>query len=357
MRLPKSLVIALALSLPTPGTHVFAAPPIRSEGAAGGDAKETEKVRQWVRIATEEYAKEHWAAARDAYLKAWAIRQHYVIASSLAEVEMRLGIYREAAEHWKFHLANLPPERADRRAEAEKHLLECKERLSVTRVSVSVEGATVRLDDREIGESPLGEELWLEPGRHVLEASKAGYRTTARAFEATAGETREIALDVRLPISPPAPVPEPAKLPSGSEQKSGSGAFGLPPRTLVLIGGGVLTLTAVGIAVGYALKGKSADDAAGDIREALGAEPWLCRLDSVQQPPSCRLLDETLEDRNAANKVANVALGGATVLGAATLAAFLFWPAANSEARVPPKATVSPWSVAGGHGVQVLGTF
>jgi tetratricopeptide (TPR) repeat protein len=58
------------------------------------------------------FDKKEWALAREYFLKAWELLQHHTIAANLAEVEIRLGLYREAAEHLSFVLAQALPTRA-----------------------------------------------------------------------------------------------------------------------------------------------------------------------------------------------------------------------------------------------------
>ena len=91
---------------------------------AGADSVSEEDkaaaVKELVKQGTAEYMKKNWEAARVDFLKAWELKQHYAIAGSLAQIEMKLGRYQDAAEHLKYAIANLPPDHADKRAEAAK---------------------------------------------------------------------------------------------------------------------------------------------------------------------------------------------------------------------------------------------
>src|SRR5450432_3751077 len=83
--------------------------------AAGATASDpTLAAKELVRQGSAEYSKQHWEAARASFQKAWELKRHYAIAANLADVELKLGRYREAAEHLEYALANLPPEHADR---------------------------------------------------------------------------------------------------------------------------------------------------------------------------------------------------------------------------------------------------
>jgi tetratricopeptide (TPR) repeat protein len=340
------------------GVSALAAPPAPATGTATDDA--TLRARQWVEVASQEYSKQRWDAARDAYLKAWNLKQHFAIAANLADVEMRLGLYREAAEHWTFYLAHLPAERAERRADAEKQLLECRAHLSGVRVSVNIEGTQVVLDNVAIGRSPLPPELWLVPGKHVLAAAQTGYANASREFESAPGESREIALVLKhLP---------PARSEAGRAPESvsaaESGPSGIQPRTVVLVGGGVLTLTAVGVGIAYALKATSAGDEADDLRvqtELEGAPKLVlikaqCTPPPDKRPPACSALARKVDDTDTFRNVSIVAFVAGGVFGVATLVTYFAWPAARSETR-RPKVSLSPWSLGGANGVQISGQF
>jgi tetratricopeptide (TPR) repeat protein len=94
-------------------------------------------MKAWMNRGGEAYGQQRWEEARDAYRAAWELRPHFAVAANLADVELRLGAYREAAEHLRFFLANLPPEREVLRADGEKRLAECRAHLATVRVAVA----------------------------------------------------------------------------------------------------------------------------------------------------------------------------------------------------------------------------
>ena len=58
----------------------------------------------FMRNGVKEYRKGNLEAARAAFAQAWQMNPHTAIAANLGAVEMRLGLYRQAAEHWAFCL-------------------------------------------------------------------------------------------------------------------------------------------------------------------------------------------------------------------------------------------------------------
>jgi tetratricopeptide (TPR) repeat protein len=217
-------------------------------------AEATKQRREWMHKGNAEYVQKHWDAARDCYLKAWDIKRHFTIAANLAEVEMRLGHYAEAAGYLKYVLANLPEEQQQERQSAEKQLLECRSHLTAVRVAVDVSNATVLVDGRDVGQTPLHDELLLEPGKHVISVTKPGYPNLSRELSAE-GNQVDVTLTLEKPASeskPVSPHVEPAA-PPHIDRASSSKAY----RTGSYIGFGV---AAVGVGVGsyFLLRARSA---------------------------------------------------------------------------------------------------
>lgn len=86
-------------------------------------------------------------------------------------------------------------------------------------VRASVPGASVRVDGEPAGRVPL--QLSLAPGKHRVEVLRQGYRTVERTFEARAGATEQMYLELRRepnldpgettrPEAPPRVEPKPA---------------------------------------------------------------------------------------------------------------------------------------------------
>jgi hypothetical protein len=105
---------------------------------------------------------------------------------NIARAHEELGEWEQSIDYYQRYLRDRvdPPDRSQVTA----HIAELQERAEAARaarlsaattgtlgIRVDVDGATVRLDDREIGRSPLSEELTLPPGRHELRVRRDGY--------------------------------------------------------------------------------------------------------------------------------------------------------------------------------------
>jgi len=301
-------------------------------------------VRDLVAQGMTEYSKQHWEAARTAFLKAWDLNEHYAIAGSLADVEMKLGRYREAAEHLKYALANLPAERAEKRAEAEAHLRECRAHVSTLRVSVDGMLVLVQLDGQALPHFRLQDELFLDPGPHQLEAEEQGYQPWSREFTAEAGETREIRVEL-TPMATPAAAPPRAMNPQSPVSS------GFSSRTWVLIGGGAATAIAAGVGTVFALRyhslGSEADNLLAQTRMEgspdFVAHDAQCADTAPMRPAACDELADTMDSRNSAGKIANASFITAGVLGVATVVTYVLWPKKSEAAEKSGRVSITPW--------------
>src|SRR5262245_11666729 len=70
---------------------------------AGVDAG-TEKARELHAQGDRLYERGEYARAHTAYVAAWSLKKHYQIAGNLGDCEVRIGKYRDAAEHLSYFI-------------------------------------------------------------------------------------------------------------------------------------------------------------------------------------------------------------------------------------------------------------
>lgn len=86
-------------------------------------------------------------------------------------------------------------------------------------VMVDRDGASIMVDDADVGLSPLGEPLILAPGEHVIEARLSGYTDASRTVRIVSREKLEVSFVLEEePAAPPAPVVAPPVPESASAQ-------------------------------------------------------------------------------------------------------------------------------------------
>lgn len=325
-----------------------------------GDVGQTEQVvTEVVRTAVERYAKHDLEGARDAFEKAWNLRQHAAIAASLAEVEVKLGRYRDAAGHLSFYLAHVPVGKEGSRADAEQQLNECLEHVGRLRVTVFPAESTLLLDGVTVGRGPAFD-LFVEPGTHSLRAEHDGRSSPLQRPTVERKET----LNARLDVAPPPPRtsgqdtgrPTAARQARGDQPSDGSDA-----KFWVLTAGATLSGAAVATGVLYALQARTEDAGADSLLSDIQRRSDYSRVakggecNAVPRPAACDGLARQRDDARADRRIALVSFIGAGVLGLATVGAQLFWPqpAPAGAARV----SLDLWATPSRQGLTIRGTF
>ena len=134
------------------------------------------------------------------FQRAFEISPRYEVLFNIAQVHYQLNEYAEALRTFERYLADgdrqIPRER---RAYVERELAELRDRVGTLMVVSDVAGATVLLDDVEVGVTPLAA-ITVSIGRHVLRVEHAGHRPVVRRLQVTSGET----LRVELALEPSA---------------------------------------------------------------------------------------------------------------------------------------------------------
>jgi len=129
------------------------------------------------------------------YRSAWELKQTHDIAGNLAQVELLLDKKRDAAEHIAFALAHFPPSVQSERRDGLKSVLDgLRKDLGALRIRASVADAKIEIDGAPIGMAPLVDDVFVEPGAHVVEAKLAGYGPAQARVDAPKGSSQEVVL-------------------------------------------------------------------------------------------------------------------------------------------------------------------
>jgi len=341
--------------------------------APKGDPTDHNTVRELMRAGTAAYAKNDLEAARAAFAKAWQLKQHEAIAANLADVEQKLGHFRDAARHWGYAVEHTPADRVKNGTEAQTHLDECRKHLGALHLTTDP-GATLFLDDQAAELGGSGQDLLVEPGNHVLRAELAGRASPSQHF--TIGEGEQLTLVLIVPAPQPVPAQALVVLPPKAEanvpfkrESAGIASRRTLPRasqtrTVVLFSGGLLTAAALGVGIGFTFKanhlGDEADrllqevQAAGDPR--LAQIHGVCGPNATQPPAACGTLRATVTERDHARNTATVAFVAGGVIAVGAIAYYLL--------SAPHKGTASsagmqivPWLGEGRRGLELQVTY
>jgi hypothetical protein len=284
---------------------------------------------------------------------AWALLKSWEIAVNLGSAEMRLGQYRDAAEHLTWGIRDGSTKEGDSYAplvKAKTLLTEATSHVGQLKLVSDEPGASIFVDDDVVGKSPLVDPLYLDPGIHVITARSANPERASLKLEVRiqAGDALErylrfapthAANDRAREIADPAPA---------TTSPPRDGAL-FEARTVVPMTLGGLTAISGGLALAFTVKASAANGAATDWAQRTGGN---CDAPT----PACNGLADARERRNDANRIANVAWVGAGMFGVATLATVLFWPKATSPIT-SAKLRFVPRTDSDMRGVLVMGTF
>ena len=314
-----------------------------------------------------------WPAAYAAFRDAWRLKEHPQIAAGLGRAALNTGRPREAAERLAYFLREAGRLAPQHRKEVEDLLAEARKQVGTLTLSASRAGAELAVDGAPVGKAPIAREVFVDPGRRVIEARLPGLEPARVEVEVKAGSAQHVGLWlVELPCAPgatpgaaPAPAAIPAPAPAMPEapqpapepsSESGEGSTSaLVPSVAPLVGapapgppeplenswarlrtailGGGLTATAVTGVVGVTL-------ALGSLGKASARDEQL-----GDQEAYARLEGERVAMANAAFW-SFVAVG---TLGAGTLGFALLAPKAGDERGVRVEAR--------GTGMMVRGTW
>jgi hypothetical protein len=313
-------------------------------------------VKELMHRGVSEYRKGHLEAARDAFARAFALKEHAAIAATLAEVETKLGLFRAAATHWAFYLEHLPPEREDERAEVEASLAECKRHLGAIGVEVDAPTVKVFLDGALVGKSPLTDKLWVDPGQHTVVAEGEHYVDHA-VVNVGAGESKTVALrtarvesGVAPRLAAPAPM-TPVAAPVADAARPGEDKSGLAPRTIVLIAGSAATLAAVAVGTTFMVQSKRAGNSVNAIKQQLNEAALekgipadeICYGSDV--PVGCADLSKSQDDQARDKNIAMASFITAGGVAVVTVGAYFLWPESSPRAssNATPRLAIAPW--------------
>jgi hypothetical protein len=363
---------------PSATTQPGAPPP--QGAAAPGDEALSETARELFEKGVKAWNAGRPDQCRALLLAAWAIKKHPQVALNLGTCELKLGLYRDAAEHLGYVLREMPADApADRRAEALKRYIDATAHVVRLRITTNPPDAEVLLDGKSLGRGPLPEDLYLEPGPRVLEARAEGRETKRVTLGGAAASLEKVSFDLPPVGSPaeagmagtPSAAAGNAGTPGARGQASGreapqAGARGVDaapaasiehPWMPVVIGG--LSLGGIGLVAGIALHAASSG-AASD------ADVMLTELRAAgvrcTSPPQAGPCTELLDRREQADSLANagtVMLVGGVVALAGT-GGYVLWShlqAKSAEEKPVRSLRVAPALGVAGGGMWVHGRF
>lgn len=327
-----ALVAALLIAAAAP-PPAEAAPP-----APQGDA--VSKARDLFKKGMKAYEAGHLPDAYESFTAAWALQKSYDIAGNLASVEMATARYRDAAEHLRFALQNLPPSGSSdkQRGYLSDLLRDARKQIAVLDIKASVAGAKITVDGRELGAGEPADEVFVEAGDHVITATAPDHQPAEQKLRAEKGATRTVSLTLVKSRAEAPPPPPPSPGPS--------------PITLagfITAGAGLVAGTTLAI-----VSRTKADDADTQLAALRAQGPNACAGPSPGA--ACEALHDARRSRDTFANAALWSFVGAGVVAAGTLVYTLRAPR-GSPSRSTASVSAAPVAFPGGGALLVKGSF
>jgi hypothetical protein len=285
--------------------------------------------------------------ANEAYRGAWSLRKSFDIACNLGRTEAELQLSRDAAEHLDYCLKTYPASSRDDLREANKRFrelfAEVRARVAAIRIETRPPGAEIAVDGASYGTTPLGRDVFVDPGQHRVRAELQGFDGDERTIEVAAGASLTVSFLLGRSEAASASAPAPAAA-SVAPQPSSAERRTADLRTTVVISGAALSLIGLGVGTGFHLDARGTSDRIGRIGRALSLGPGRAACSESAPPPDCQNLRDEVEHEKGARRGAELAFTASALVGLATVAAWLVIPDERGEgasARVLPVTTPS----------------
>ena len=279
----------------------------------------------------EHYAAKRYKEAEALFLEVWRNRPSYDVAAKLGHAEYQLGKMIEAATHFSYALKNSPLTwKQEQRDFVEKGLAGAKAQVGTLILHVNRRDAKITIDGKPLGEALIGNEVFVTPGKHRIEAKLAGDKPAGTTIDVAKDASRVVALTLK-------PVEQRASSKNGALIVSGAAV------SVAMVGAGVWLYVA------------SASPLAD--KESLGKQidSGPTKKDCVDDPnPLCAELSSALAKSDQLRNWGTAALITGGVLGAGTLV-YSLWPSSKPEVRTGVR--VLPVASGSTGGVAVLGRF
>ncbi|WP_437297714.1 PEGA domain-containing protein [Sorangium sp. So ce426] len=362
------LTVATLIADPDIAAAQPAAPPAAPGTGPASGADAAKRAEALVDKAKSLYLEGKYQEAEAALLVAWELNPTFDVAYNLGNTEYKLQKHREAAQYLSFALRNWPLLKAVAKLKprAEQWLAESRAQVGALTVSVTVAGAEVLVDGKNVGRAPLEGEVFVDPGEHRVEARHPDYEPASQTVGVAKGGTAE----VKLAITPVKAAPQASAGvktdggTNGSFVGAGAPVTGQPPAGPVelppkknwvpVIALGAASAVGLGVGIAMTVARNSAHDDARSKGEVILSAGGQCATPAAAFVKPCEEL-QSIGSRGAtlgdAARVAYIA-SGALAIAAVTYAV---WP--RTKATPTERVRALPRVQAGSVGIDVLGAW
>ena len=149
------------------------------------------------------YEKGDYADALDKFKEAFATYDSPKLLFNIGQANRDLGRPVEALEAFEQFLIGARDAAPETIADAKRSVEELQGKLGRLRIDCRTDNATISLDGKDVGLTPLAKLLWAEPGRHQVTARHWNFAPVVENVDVRVGTV----LPVRIVLQPPAKLP------------------------------------------------------------------------------------------------------------------------------------------------------
>jgi len=160
------------------------------------EATDVEEARQHFSDGLKLYKDGDFDAALVQFERAYSIKANYKVLYNIAQTYFQLREYVEARDNMARYLKEggsaIEPER---QAAATKDLADLEKRVAKVTLSVNVAGATVLVDGKKVGTTPLSEPISVSEGQRTISVEAPNRGARQRLIRVAGGEEQSLKLD------------------------------------------------------------------------------------------------------------------------------------------------------------------
>jgi len=154
------------------------------------------------------YDENDFAGALVEFKRAYELAADYHVLFNIAQAAYQVQNYAAALDGFQRYLNDGGAAIAkDRKQFVDKEIVKLKGRVAKVEVVVNIAGATVSVDDEEVGKTPLAEPLTVSQGKRKITVSLKDHAPETRTLELSGGDTQRLEFQLKEEEKAPPPPP------------------------------------------------------------------------------------------------------------------------------------------------------
>jgi hypothetical protein len=205
----RHIALRLSLSLATLGPFTAHA---QSADATAASEGEVEQARKHFGQGLKLYKDGDFDAALVQFERAYAVKPNFKVLYNIAQCHFELRQYVEARDTLSRYLKDGAGSiEAERQSTVQNDLAELERRIAHVTLKVNVTGATVYVDGKKVGVTPLGTPVDVSEGQRTISVETADRGSKQRIVRVAGGEAQTVSLDFAALTPSPLTTPGSAK--------------------------------------------------------------------------------------------------------------------------------------------------